>query len=213
MKTKEMPSQGTDLKHGVYRTDPEFMAVIKAKYRIIGDLAASKDNTQAYLYLTEADDALTGDWKDWYEFCQGDENCEPDEGWLWLNPPYDNIEKWAEKCASAAADGVKILFLVPAAVGSNWYRKYVEDFASVDLLNGRLVFDFLYPEDYMDKKTEKLNKLRAEKLIFPPLPCAKAGQRNTDPYPKDMILCVYDFSVPVAERLARTWRWRTELAS
>ncbi len=202
--TKEMPTQGTDLKQGVYRTDPAFMAVIKAKYRIIGDLAASTDNAQAYLYLTEAEDSLSVDWKEYYEICVNSEG----DGWLWLNPPYDNIDKWAAKCVHAQAQGVKILFLVPASVGSNWYRQYVEDFACVDLLNGRLVFDFLYPEDYMDKKTIKINKERAEQGLEP-VPCAKAGKRNTDPYPKDMLLAEYDESVTLEDRLARTWAWRT----
>jgi phage N-6-adenine-methyltransferase len=203
---KEMPTQGADLKQGVYRTDPAFMAVIKEKYRIIGDLAASADNAQAYLYLTEAEDALSVDWKEWYEFCVGDEG----EGWLWLNPPYDNIGKWAAKCAMAAADGVKILFLVPAGVGSNWYAKYVEDFACVDLLNGRLVFEFLYPEDYMDAATKKKNVERAKEGL-PPEFSPKAGKPNTDPYPKDMILAEYDLSVPLADRLARTWNWKAYL--
>jgi phage N-6-adenine-methyltransferase len=206
MKTKEMPSQGNDLKQGVYRTDPEFMAVIREKYRIIGDLAASDDNAQAPLYLTEKEDSLSVNWKEFYEICVNSEG----EGWLWLNPPYDNIGKWSAKCAMASFEGVKILFLVPAGVGSNWYRKYVEDFASVDMLNGRLVFDFLYPEDYMDAATKKKNIERAKEGL-PPEFSPKAGKLNTDPYPKDMILCEYDLSVPLAERLSRTWAWRTYL--
>lgn len=203
---KTMPTQGIDLKQGVYRTDPQFMAIINEKYHIIGDLAASADNAQAYLFLTEAEDSLSVDWKEFYEICANSEG----EGWLWLNPPYDNIDKWAAKCAMAAADGVKILFLVPASVGSNWYRKYVEDFAVVDLLNGRLVFDFLYPEDYMDKATAKKNIERAKEGLQPEF-SPKAGKRNTDPYPKDMLLAEFDFSVPMADRLARTWNWRAYL--
>jgi phage N-6-adenine-methyltransferase len=204
--SKNIPSQGLDLKQGVYRTDPAFMAVIKEKYRIIGDLAADDDNYQSPLYLTDKEDSLSVDWKEFYEICRNSEG----DGWLWLNPPYDNIGKWAEKCAKASAEGVKILFLVPAAVGSNWYAKYVEDFASVDFLNGRLVFEFLYPEDYMDKKTSKINAIR---LLggMDPIPCPKAGKKNTDPYPKDMMLAEYDDSIPLVERLARTWNWRTYL--
>lgn len=203
---QNMPSQGTDLKQGVYRTDPVFMAVIKEKYRIIGDLAASDDNAQAFLYLTEKEDSLSVDWKEFYDICVNSEG----DGWLWLNPPYDDIGKWAAKCAHAMAEGVKILFLVPAGVGTNWYAKYVEDFACVDLLNGRLVFDFLYPEDYMDKTTAKKNIERAQEGL-PPEFSPKAGKRNTDPYPKDMLLAEYDDSVPLAERLARTWNWRAYL--
>ena len=40
-------------------------------------------------------------------------------------------------------------FLVPAAVGSNWFRDYVDGKALVLLLNGRLSFDGAgpYPKD------------------------------------------------------------------
>ncbi len=206
MNTKDMPSQGTDLKQGVYRTDPAFMAVIKEKYKIIGDLAADENNFQTSLYLTEKEDSLSVDWKEFYDICANSEG----EGWLWLNPPYDNIGKWAAKCALSMAQGVKILFLVPAGVGSNWYRKYVEDFSCVEFLNGRLVFEFLYPEDYMDRATAKKNIERSKEGL-PPEFSPKAGKLNTDPYPKDLLLAEYDLSVPLEDRTARTWNWRAYL--
>lgn len=206
MNTRNMPSQGIDLKQGVYRTDPNFMAVVKETRPLIGDLAADDGNFQSPLYLTEKEDSLSCDWKEFYEVCRESQG----DGWLWLNPPYDNIGKWAEKCAKASMEGVKILFLVPAGVGSNWYRKYVEDFAKVDLLNGRLVFDFLYPETYIDSATAKKN-LELISLGQPTILSPKAGKRNTDPYPKDMILASYDCEIPLEERLARTWDWKAYL--
>jgi phage N-6-adenine-methyltransferase len=206
MKTRAMPTQGSDLKQGVYRTDPEFMEYIRGKYKIIGDLAAGDDNFQAPLYLTEKEDALSVNWREFYEICMASEG----EGYLWLNPPYDDIGAWAQKCAYAVMEGVKILFLVPAGVGTNWYRKYVEDFARVDLLNGRLVFEFLYPLNYIDKKTAKKNQvalIEGTPLEFSP----KAGKPNTDPYPKDMILGEYNIDIPLEQRLARTLDWRCYL--
>ena len=201
-----MPIQGADLKQGVYRTDPVFMEYIAGKYQIIGDLAASDDNFQAPLYLTEKEDSLKCDWKEFYEVC----TASAGPGYLWLNPPYDDIGAWASKCARAVMDGVKILFLVPAGVGTNWYRNYVEDFARVDLLNGRLVFDFLYPEDYIDKATNKKN-VELVKQGLPTIFSPKAGRRNTDPYPKDMILCEYNKDIPLEQRLARTLDWKCYL--
>jgi phage N-6-adenine-methyltransferase len=207
MKTREMPRQGEDLKQGVYRTDPNFIeGYIAPKYKIIGDLAADENNFLSPLYLTEKEDSLTCNWMDFYEVCRESQG----EGYLWLNPPYGDIRAWAQKCANASMDGVKILFLVPAAVGSNWYRKYVEDFARVDLLNGRLVFDFLYPEDYMDRATAKKNIERAKEGLEP-IFSPKAGKRNTDPYPKDLMLDVYDPAIPIEQRLARTVDWRCYL--
>ena len=207
-----MPSQGIDLKQGVYRTDPEFMAYIAGQYKIIGDLAASDDNFQHPLYLTEKEDSLACNWREFFDVCRESQG----EGYLWLNPPYDDIGAWARKCAYAMMEGVKILFLVPAGVGTNWYRKHVEDFARVDMLNGRLVFDFLYPDDYVDKKTAKKNAeiikeykgdVGQPMTIYSP----KAGKRNTDPYPKDMILGEYNIDIPLEKRLARTLDWRCYL--
>lgn len=206
MTTKSMPIQGIDLKQGVYRTDPEFMEFINGKYKIIGDLAASDDNFQAPLYITEKENSLSADWKEFYYICVNSEG----DGYLWLNPPYDDIGEWARKCAYAMMEDVKILFLVPAGVGTNWYRKHVEDFARVDLLNGRLVFDFLYPEEYIDKSTAKKN-IELVKQGLPTFFSPKAGKRNTDPYPKDMILCEYNIDIPLELRLARTMDWKCYL--
>ncbi len=52
----------------------------------------------------------------------------------------------------SAQDGARIAFLVPAGVGSNWYRDFVHNKARVLALNGRLAFiegkpKLLYPKD------------------------------------------------------------------
>ena len=96
------------------------------------DLAASPGNAKAPKYFTEADNSLAQDWT----------KC---AGRLWLNPPFDRIGPWAEKCAANCPDRL-IFFLVPAAVGSNWFRDYVADIARVHFLNGRVPFDPLHPK-------------------------------------------------------------------
>jgi phage N-6-adenine-methyltransferase len=72
------------------------------------------------------------------------------DGNLWLNPPFDRIGPWAQKCADTpCGKGRRILLLVPAAVGSNWWRDHVHGTARVLFLNGRLSFDGKnpYPKD------------------------------------------------------------------
>jgi hypothetical protein len=62
----------------------------------------------------------------------------------WLNPPFIKAYAFAEKCAAEAPKLVqdsKILLLVPASVGSNWYRDHVHRQADVLFLNGRISFD------------------------------------------------------------------------
>lgn len=174
-----MAGQGKDMKQGVYRTPANFMAAIRPEFPIVFDLAADADNAQAPEYFTENDDALSIDW----------ERHAPD-GWLWLNPPYNDIKKWVMKCHVASLRGCRILCLVPAAVGSEWYADWVHGKAEVRFLRPRLVFEFTYPEDYKDSKGN---------------PSPKAGLPNNDPYPKDLMLLVYDADRPAAEF---PWDWR-----
>lgn len=81
-------------------------------------------------------------------------------GDLWLNPPFSNIAPWAKKCFDTAGwpynlrahtfePPRRIFFLVPAAVGSNWWKAYVHRKARVYFLNGRPSFDGKngYPKD------------------------------------------------------------------
>src|SRR5688572_13103528 len=48
---------------------------------------------------------------DWHTF----------SGLGYLNPPFTNITPWARKCAEECQLGARILLLVPASIGANWY--------------------------------------------------------------------------------------------
>jgi phage N-6-adenine-methyltransferase len=126
-----------------YATPWEFVKAAAAKVHIRKfwiDLAASDHNTKADVWIRS--DSLAADWS------------MPDGEWAWLNPPFDNIAPWAEKCAQTARDNKgRIAFLVPAAVGANWFRDYVyRAHAHTLFLNGRITFDGCtdpYPKDCM----------------------------------------------------------------
>lgn len=61
---------------------------------------------------------------------------------FFLNPPYDDIRPWAEWCSRAILrPRQRVLLLVPASVGSNWYADYVHNRSGVRLLRPRLSFD------------------------------------------------------------------------
>lgn len=127
-----------------YQTPPEFIqAVVKGFGRLSWDLAASAENKQAEKFYGESDDSLTQCWRDIKSFGRGPV--------LWLNPPYDNIAPWARKCAEESTEGnARVLFLVPASVGANWFRDYVHGKAHVLFLNGRIKFvgaKDAYPKD------------------------------------------------------------------
>lgn len=126
-----MPKQQPGKSRQDYQTPSDFVAAVKAKLDITEfgfDLAASDTNKQADAFFSEAQDALA-DHNDW----------DNTFGWNWLNPPYDNVTPWVKKASEQSFENL-IAVLVPASVGSNWWRDHVHDKAHVLLLNGRITF-------------------------------------------------------------------------
>lgn len=136
-----------------YATPANFIAAVKARLgitRFAHDFAADGTNRQAPTHFDEETDALTV--PRWELSLRA--NCCPTSGecWGWLNPPYSDIGPWAKRCKETALAGGSIAFLVPAGVGANWYRDFVDGHALVLALNGRLAFmpdkpKWLYPKD------------------------------------------------------------------
>lgn len=125
---------------GVYRTPDDFRAAVVARFGYPHvDLACTRENVFGREGLhTPAWDSLQVDWRDWIPY-------QPARPYGWLNPPFAHIAPWAKK---AAESGARVLMLVPAAIGSNWYRDYVHKHARVYALNGRLDFGSgPYPKD------------------------------------------------------------------
>lgn len=136
-----MPIQKPGRSKQDYQTPADFISSVIGRFGELSfDLAASPENTQASLYFTEKENGLVQDWSTL-------------DGNLWLNPPYKDISPWARKCCLTTHRNPnphqRILLLVPASVGSEWYRDYVEGEAYVLALNPRLSFDGKnsYPKD------------------------------------------------------------------
>jgi phage N-6-adenine-methyltransferase len=136
-----------------YRSKQDYAtpaAFIQAAQRRLGikafsfDFAADATNAKAPHWWSETDDSLSKSGDDWARACN--------HGWGWLNPPFSVIGPWAELSKHCRYGGGSIALLVPAAVGSNWFRDFVDDHALVLMLNGRLAFmpdkpTWLYPKD------------------------------------------------------------------
>ncbi len=135
-----------------YQTDPAFIrAVVRVFGPISFDLAADANTTQCARgpagekrHFDEQDDSLT---QDWIEILGVN---------LWLNPPFKKIVPWARKCAEWVLHpgrlATNLLFLVPAAIGANWYADHCFENCLTLALNGRLRFvgeKDDYPKDLM----------------------------------------------------------------
>ncbi len=136
-----MPAQQPGRSKQDYETPPDFLRAVEARYgRLHVDLAARDDNAKAPRWITPARDSLSVPWRVAFPRARA-----------WLNPEYADIEPWAEKCAAETQQpGLWIFLLVPASVGSRWYRQHVHGVALVRPLATRLTFvgaDDPYPKD------------------------------------------------------------------
>jgi hypothetical protein len=71
-------------------------------------------------------------------------------GLLWLNPPFENIKEWAMRAAAESGHGARILMLIPAAIGTNYFKEWIWPFARIYALSPRLTFvghTQSYPKD------------------------------------------------------------------
>ena len=148
-----MPKQKPGQSKQDYGTPWELIRSVELSWGPIDwDLAASPHNAKCDKYLTEEIDSLSVIWS-----CLLGTH-------MWLNPEYANIAPWAAKCQAEVAQNpsMRISFLVPASIGTNWFERFVYPCARVIALKPRLVFDGMEP----NPKTGKV-----------------------DPYPKDLMIC------------------------
>ena len=62
------------------------------------------------------------------------------KGNCWINPEFGEIKHYAAKCARSKGIGRRILLLVPASVGSNWWAEHVDRKALVLFTSPRVKF-------------------------------------------------------------------------
>lgn len=137
------------------------------------DLAAAEHNALFFPYFTQHDSAF--DQPTW-KF---------GNGWNWMNPPFAHIGPWVKRAYQEMCDHqARTAVLIPAGVGSNWWRDYVHGKAMALLLNGRITFGGCPP----NPKTGKV-----------------------DAYPKDCALLLYSPDEPVHFECGKwpydVWEW------
>jgi site-specific DNA-methyltransferase (adenine-specific) len=142
-----MPAQRPGRSKQDYSTPPEFIAAVLARLdidRFQHDFAATARNSKGETYWDRDIDSLSVNAYDWADVLGP-------QGWGWLNPPYATIQPWVRAAYNATKYGAHIAMLVPASVGSNWFKRYVHDHAQVLFLNGRIEFipGQPYPKDCM----------------------------------------------------------------
>ncbi len=65
----------------------------------------------------------------------------PDVGLVWVNPPFDDAERWAAKCAAEAEIGAEIILLLPARTDTATYQRHIlTTCAALCMWRGRMKF-------------------------------------------------------------------------
>lgn len=90
------------------------------------DPCASRENAKCKRYFSVDDNGLLQSWKDERVFC---------------NPPYSDADSWVKKAWIERNDAVLSVLLLPARTDTSRYRRFIDGFAEVRLLKGRIKFE------------------------------------------------------------------------
>lgn len=113
--TEPAPSDKNTSKQD-YGTPPEFLRAVEARFGPINfDLAATEKNAVAPFFYSPEVDSLKQDWR-----------LEGMPGIAFLNPPFADIQPWAEKLERECRCLPRwTVMLVPASIDTRWYNDHV----------------------------------------------------------------------------------------
>jgi phage N-6-adenine-methyltransferase len=105
-------------------TPNEFIGAVERMLRInfLYDLAASSENAKCERFYDESMDALKIVW--------------PTDGWCFLNPPFNDLTPWVEKCVEQVERGVRIVSIWPLSSDFNMVPAW--QYADVIIVHGRI---------------------------------------------------------------------------
>lgn len=147
MASASVGSKGSSQEYG---TPPEFLRAVERRFGKIGfDLAANKKNHVVDSWFgpgsDEAEDALKVDWRPYLRELRRVIQIP------WLNPPFSDIEPFAEKLQFYRNERIFMPMLAPASIGTRWYEKHARDYCiTIGLTACRLKFigaTDTYPKD------------------------------------------------------------------
>jgi phage N-6-adenine-methyltransferase len=109
-----------------WETPPDVFAALDREFRFTLDVAADADNAKCDRWFGVVVNGLAQDWA---------------PAACWMNPPYGReIEYWVAKAAVEASRGATVVGLLPARTDTRWWHSWVQPWAEVRFIKGRLRF-------------------------------------------------------------------------
>lgn len=89
------------------------------------DVCASEENYKVDPYIPEECDALIQSWAP--RIC-------------WMNPPYNDWQRWVKKAYEESLKGATVVCLLPARTDTKAFHEYILPFAEIRFIKGRIRF-------------------------------------------------------------------------
>jgi hypothetical protein len=116
----------------------EFVSAIERRFGLIEmDLASTARHAKAGRFISPKQNSLKQDWAALLKGKMG-----------YLNPPFDPITPWIDKCVEEAIKGARFLVLSQGSIDADWFWQ-MEPFCSSYALKGRLRFvghEYVFPK-------------------------------------------------------------------
>lgn len=163
-------------------TPPNFIEAFQKQFGAIKfDLAAEEHNAVHTAYYSKETDALTRDWGALYKKLGS-------TGWLWLNPPFGDMQAWVAKCIYESRQGHARIAMLHQNSLAQWFVDGVNQHAVTYLLSPRV--KYVPPpgeEFYTDKNGER-------------------KKRNGADFDSALSL----FAPETRGQIAGVWKWRSQ---
>lgn len=134
-----------DTRREDWGTPYTLFATLSRAHDFVIDLCASDENYLCDLWISEQVDLMSPRAEELVRKAAQAFDVESGHGYAWINPPYQGnggtglfIARAAELCI---AHGLGLVALVPASVGSRWWRDSVDPFFDFVLFTPRLRFE------------------------------------------------------------------------
>lgn len=120
-----------------WETPPELYQLLDGIFHFSLDAAASEANAKCPIYITEEQDALNIDWKEYMLECGAQTNT------VWLNPPYGSkiLNPFLKKVEEEYKKGLTVVTLTAARTETKFFRTIWENARYLNFIYKRLKFE------------------------------------------------------------------------